>query len=371
MRSVILTALLLPVAMAFGAVSWGAEGEVPIIYSTDLYHPHGDPDDHFDLATLFSLGEFDIRGIVLDGGERQKKAPGKIPLEQMFHLTGRTAPYAIGLEKPLSSPEDTGEKQPAEFQKGVELILDALRKSPKKVMVVTTGSLRDVAAALNRDPELVRSKVERLYMAIGNAGGAEQFEHNVKLDPQSYVRIMQSGLPIYWCPCFDGGLWKREHGYATYWRFAQGDVLGSVKEPLKNWFVFALMRLQSDDPIAAITQPMQGDQWMQIWPTARNMWSTVALLDAAGRQIYQRPNGAFVPLSPQDATAQKLTDRKVEVYRFDPVAVTVVSNEGSKICLKIDLKPQQANMKISHVVDPRYDQIMTDCLKSLLSGVGK
>ena len=41
----------------------------PIIHQTDLFHPHGDPDDHFDLAAVFALaaqGRLDLRGIVID-----------------------------------------------------------------------------------------------------------------------------------------------------------------------------------------------------------------------------------------------------------------------------------------------------------------
>ncbi|NLF07816.1 MAG: hypothetical protein GX594_07525, partial [Pirellulaceae bacterium] len=44
--------------------------KIPIIHSTDLFHPHDDPDDHYDLATLFALDEFDIKGIVLDSGRQ-------------------------------------------------------------------------------------------------------------------------------------------------------------------------------------------------------------------------------------------------------------------------------------------------------------
>jgi hypothetical protein len=42
---------------------------VPLIHVTDLFHPHGDPDDHFDLASVYALalqGRFDLRGIVID-----------------------------------------------------------------------------------------------------------------------------------------------------------------------------------------------------------------------------------------------------------------------------------------------------------------
>ena len=39
---------------------------VPVIYCTDLFHPHDDPDDHFDLATLFALPELEVKAILLD-----------------------------------------------------------------------------------------------------------------------------------------------------------------------------------------------------------------------------------------------------------------------------------------------------------------
>ena len=70
---------------------------VPVIYSTDLLHPHDDPDDHYDLATLFALSEFDVRGIVLDLGERQQQRMGRPPVEQILHLVGRRVPYVMGV----------------------------------------------------------------------------------------------------------------------------------------------------------------------------------------------------------------------------------------------------------------------------------
>ncbi|NQT82421.1 hypothetical protein HQ563_05320, partial [bacterium] len=54
---------------------------VPLIYCSDLFHPPVDPDDWFDLATAFSIDEFDIRGIVLDQGEKQMQRTGRIPIE--------------------------------------------------------------------------------------------------------------------------------------------------------------------------------------------------------------------------------------------------------------------------------------------------
>ena len=44
--------------------------KMPIIHVTDLYHPAQDPDDHFDLATLFALPEVEIKAVLLDATQR-------------------------------------------------------------------------------------------------------------------------------------------------------------------------------------------------------------------------------------------------------------------------------------------------------------
>ncbi|NCB08996.1 MAG: hypothetical protein EOM73_12635, partial [Bacteroidia bacterium] len=44
-------------------------GKTPVIHATDLYHFHCDPDDHWDLATIYALawlGDFDLLGILID-----------------------------------------------------------------------------------------------------------------------------------------------------------------------------------------------------------------------------------------------------------------------------------------------------------------
>ena len=48
-----------------------ASQRIAIIYASDLFHPHDDPDDHFDLATLFAIPDVDVRAIVLDIGDNQ------------------------------------------------------------------------------------------------------------------------------------------------------------------------------------------------------------------------------------------------------------------------------------------------------------
>ena len=174
---------------------------VPIVYITDLYHPHDDPDDHYDLATLFGTPAFDIKAIVIDMGKRGIDRPGLPAIQQLMHITGNTAvPCATGLTEDLKSQSDKADQQAQDVQGGVNLILKVLRESDKPVTLFGTGSLRDVAAAYNREPALFQSKVARFYVNAGSTAGV--VEWNVSLDPHAYVRIMNSTLPIYWMLVF-------------------------------------------------------------------------------------------------------------------------------------------------------------------------
>ena len=132
----------------------GVQNSFPVIHSSDLFHPHGDPDDHFDFATIHALPEIDLKAIILDNpGGRQFDRPGGVPAAQMNMITGRLIPKAVGLGVGLKSPTDDGLDQPSTSQSGVYLILNVLRQSDKPVTITIVGSARDLAAAYNREPE--------------------------------------------------------------------------------------------------------------------------------------------------------------------------------------------------------------------------
>lgn len=256
----------------------GEPGSIPIIYTTDLYHPHDDPDDHYDLLTLFALPEFDIRAIVIDLGERGKDRPAGPALRQVMHMTGRTAPWATGLVGNLASPEDTAPGRGEAEEQGVRLILDTLAAAAEPVTVFTAGSLRDVAAAFNRSPGLFREKVKRLYVNAGAAGGL--VEWSADLDSHAFVRIMSSGLPVFWAPCFG------ESGYGTYWQFRQGDILEDAPGPVRNYLLFMFKKEDPEhiDPVAYLSRAHDVEFESRVWAETRNMWCTAPLLHAAGRE---------------------------------------------------------------------------------------
>ena len=223
-----------------------AEPKIPIIHTTDLCHPHDDTDDHYDLACLFAMQEFDIRGFVLDLGEHQATRPGRPAIEQMFRITGRNVPCAVGLSRPLRSRDDTAIDENPQYQGGIALILALLRGSHEKVVIHTAGSCRDVAAAFNREPDLFRNKVKALYIEAGNGPDGRQDEYNVSICPLSFLRLLESGLPVYWCPC------SGKDGYQTYYQVDQAAVIGACTRPVQNYFVYALTR-SKDDPVAFLT----------------------------------------------------------------------------------------------------------------------
>jgi len=322
-----------------------------IIYASDLFHPHDDPDDHFDLATLFALPDVDVRAIMLDIGDRQKQKPGRIPLQQMFQLTGRRGPFATGLSQPLKSTRDTAADQPAEDQGAVELLLRTLRESKEQVMMVTTGSLRDLCAAFNREPDLLGHKLQRVYINIGNA--ADGTEWNVDLDVHAYVGLMRSGLPIYWCPCMPRG-----NPGSTFWTFGHQEVLDGAPRPLLNFFIYALQTVspQELDPQAALAADLR--PWRHlVMKMSREMWSTASILDAADMRIYRVGDGYRPARSAPDS------GRIAEVFTFAPARVETDDRGRTRAALNVT----NPNMYAFRVIDAQaYGKAMKDSLRWLM-----
>lgn len=259
---------------------------VPVIYSSDLMHPHDDPDDHFDLACLYAMPEADVRAIILDNGGTQAQRPGLKPVWQLNYLTGRAVPSAIGLLRPLRHAEDKALDQPAEHQNGVNLLLQTLRDSREKVAIIFVGSARDTVAAFNREPELFRRKVRSIHGFIGEASDPEFIEYNVGLDPWAYVRLMRSELPFFWIPCFDGGLWQNK-GHASFWKVRHGQVLGRAPEPLQRYF-FYMLKEAKEDPIPFLSGHTSEVDRQAMMAGERNLWAGALLGLALGRSLREK-----------------------------------------------------------------------------------
>jgi hypothetical protein len=336
---------------------------VPVIYCTDLFHPHDDPDDHFDLATLYAMPELDIKGVVLDQGRKQLERPGRIPVSQLNQITGRKVPAVIGLADPLKSPDDKALDQPAQFQRAVDLIVRTLRASRRWVCIATAGSVRDLVSAFNREPGLFRTNVAMVLAFIGEASDAKFQEYNVSLDVQAFVGLMRSGLPVYWVPCFDGGLWQNR-GHASFWRASQRMLLEGAAPGVIQYFVYALEEERAD-PVGFLSRPVEPERKERLFVGTRNLWCAVVLGVASGREVvYERGKWTSVPPWRNKAAAGA---GRTSLFGFSEVDI-LVSDTGE---VSYGKGPGSHKVQRFEVSDSaQYERGMAEATAALLSSLG-
>ncbi len=341
-----------------------------LIYSSDLYFPPDDPDDWFDLATVFATPEIDLLGIILDQQLYDKRpkseGTGAVPLKQMFEISGRTVPFAVGLRAALKSVDDKGLDQAAVCQKGPEMILDLLAKADGKVVLLTVGTARDIAAAYNRNPDLFRRKVSRIYVNAGIYGFPQgRFDVNLEKDRNAFIAIMKSGLPVYWAPCFG------ESNYETYWQAYQGKMLERASTRLENYFLYAFSKGTGKIGSAAgqtIADPLEFLNWSpdkeelgKMHSLSRNMWSTASILDAAGLKIYGNKRGEYT------ASRRPIGEfrRELEPYSFKRMKVFI--DDQGRVHPGM---PGNIEILIFHKNDPdEYRNSLESILRGRLGGL--
>jgi hypothetical protein len=386
-RRIFIVALLAMFVIGeFNPSEVSAERTVPIIYSTDLYHPPTDPDDHFDTAVLFAIREFDIRCIILDNGLGRQVQPGtkaefkhrigRPPLEQLMHISGRQVKYAPGLPQPLTIPEDKGLEQPTEYQGGIEMMLAELRNSEEKVTLFLNGSCRDFAAAFNREPDIFRQKVKAIYVNAGivvETGVAPQIDFNVELDPIAFFRLFESGVPIYWCSTRPKMSERASGGpYSTNFWIHEQRIIRAGTPQVQNYFIYCLTFSQ-EDHIKFL------DSGFQKIPAARAIagdggrfiWCTAPFCHAAGRNIYRKGIADFHALQPEEAERLGIADAKIDLFDFVPANVKPKEIHKS---LEIEVKsaPADSRVKVFHrpVTDTDYRAVMESVLTNLTAELG-
>lgn len=252
----------------------------PVIYSTDINHPGGDPDDHIDLAVMHALG-VNVRLLILDRHPHLNTGDGRPPAAQMAHITGHNWPTVDGIPDSL----------PTLNRAAPTAIVDTLKASTVPVTIVTVGSLRDVAAAYNTDRDLFRAKVGRVVVFAGDATATTYTETNVWLDTYAFLTVMTSGVPIRWVPCFDGGLWTA--GTRSSWtQYAQADLFpADLDSRLQRFFSYRL-RAVTSDPIAWVDAPVEAADRTALTSGQRNLWCAGLLGPVLGDGIVR--NGGTV-----------------------------------------------------------------------------
>lgn len=282
---------------------------VPVIDITDLYHPHQDPGDNLDLIAAYALPEIDLRAVILDVTQEYREPttehqnpiyndptgprdPGIIPVTQLDCIFDRNVPYGIGPFHRLKSPKDKDLDAPEFQQTGIELILRTLRESKEKVEITSFGSARTLAAAYNREPELLRAKVRRIHLSAG-ASELGFLEWNVMLDPQAIVCLLRSDLPIAVYPCGtkDGAFAYGSHN--SYWLLENLEFIRRMDPLLQRYAAYSFERSAKSDFLRVLDDPVPEDVMTRICARQHNVWETAIWMNASRRKLVKRADGHY------------------------------------------------------------------------------
>ena len=346
--------------VGFGKEAKRPHGKIPVLHATDLFRPHVDPDDHWDLACMYALahlGDIDLKAVVIDFPPKGKD-PDIAAIAQLNHITGLGVPAVVGSPLPMKSRDDAQPYAGPSDHNAADMVLDVLRASPQGVIINVTGCCRDIAIAGKKQPELFKKKCARIYLNAG-AGSPKKavdakLEYNVSLDRAAYAAIFDLPCPIYWMPCFEQMVdpWKVRQ-FGTYYKFKQNEILPHLSERMQNYFAYMLGKVKSSDWLTYLTGPKDSKLLAERGANYRNMWCTGGFLHAAGKTVSR--NGEIVPLGQAGGTS---------VFTFDPIRVSCDDNGVTQWTAGQKSKDRY----IFHVADvENYQPALTKAMKSLLT----
>jgi len=359
-----LVASLLSPERADTSGSERANVKIPVLHVTDLFRPHMDPDDHWDLACVYALayrGDIDLKGIIIDHPPTNSggRNPDIAAVAQMNVIAGTAVPVAVGSSLPLKSRADIQTYASPTDHHAVRMILHVLRQSSQPVVINILGQSRDVAIAGRKNPDLFASKCAAIYLNAGTGSPdmspKSKLEYNVTLDRFAYAAIFELPCPVYWMPCFEdmGNRQQRDvREYGTHYRFRQGEILPHLSDMAQNYFAYMFGRYTDHNWLWFLKGQKDEVLLSKFAAMDRHMWCTGGFLHAAGYTVSRE--GDIVPLD-------KAGDSSV--FTFDPVRVTG-SDNGVTRWNRDDTSKRRF---MFHVRDTdNYQSAMTKAMKTLL-----
>lgn len=285
---------------------------VPVVHVTDLFRPHTDPDDHWDLATQYALaarGDIKLVGLVIDYPKpKWGKDPDISAVAQLNYITDMSVPVMTGV--PDSFPLDADMKDPAIRNSselgGVRALHQILRDSPEPVVITVTGWCRDLVFIYKYDPELFVKKCAGVYLNAGlgvpEKSKQETMEWNVIIDPAAYSESFALPVPVYWLPCFhtrDHKYYGPDSRYGSYYRFRQSEILPKLSDEMQNYFLSMFRDGGSKGPgksdwLTALHQKPDQSLLEKESKNLRHMWCTGGMLHMAGKTVLS--DGSIVPI---------------------------------------------------------------------------
>jgi len=350
--------------LAYGNELEKVKKKTPMLHVTDLFRPHMDPDDHWDLACVYALacrGDIDLKGVLID--HPPENADGRNPdiaaVAQMNLIAGTYASVAVGSGVPMKSRDDVQEKAWSADRQGVKMVLDVLRKSPEPVVINILGSSRDVAIAGKKEPNLFKNKCAAIYLNAGTGSPkmspSSKLEYNVTLERYGFAAIFDLPCPVYWMPCFEemeSGGQQEVREYGTHYKFRQDKILPGLSEMVQNYFAYMFGKYTDHNWLGYLKGTKDEALLFKVGSMDRHMWCTAGFLHAAGYTVTR--DGKIVPLNEKHSQP---------VFTFDAIKVECDDN-GLTRWVGDD---RSKDRFIFHVRDTdNYQSAMTGAMKSLL-----
>ncbi len=329
-----------------------------LIHVTDLYHPHVDPDDHFDLAQIFSLskqGYIDLEHIVIDYPKDEFGSPALCSVYQLNSICKKNVHVSVGADvntlrgnRHLWKEADTGDVCAA------DQIIKCLEASPEKAFVSIVGSCLDTAIALERAPAVFRDKCAGIVLNAGTAiDSKEQKEWNVALGRVEYQAVLSAPCSVYWNPCFQDCNYG-DGKNATHYSFTQKQVFEAISPHLLNYFLYMLKKSEDPRYLHALKAEPDVQEKEQFGELIRHMWCTASIFDIAGLTV--DTSGRIVSKN----------DCSDPLFGYTPIRVSCNENGDT------EWNEDKSSMDrfIFTVNDTeRYAQLMTKALTEVLSNI--
>lgn len=249
-----------------------------LVHMTDIFHPHGDPDDHYDLALVYALhklGYLELGRVVCDYPPAHRVGdPALCAAAQLNEITGSDVRVS-------AAPSDPDAQ--------AQMVLKILREADRPVCFSVVGTTEHIAGAIRMEPELFAEKCAGIYLAAGTGvetpGGI--LEYNVRLHPSAFVTTLSAPCPVYWAPCYHTilpGEGRVEKGgeYGSVYCIQQKELLDTLPCVMQKYFLYMLTR--SDDPkyLRYLEKPVDTEALIFFGEQERRLWSTPLLLTIAG-----------------------------------------------------------------------------------------
>lgn len=338
--------------------------KTPILHATDLFRPHMDPDDHWDLACVYALaygGDTDLKGVLIDypPKDSEVRAPDAIAIAQMNLICGIFVPIGVGSPHPMKSRNDVQPYASSIDHHGVQMILDVLRRSSERVVINILGTSRDIAIAGKRDPGLFATKCAGIYLNAGTGSQdrnlASKLEYNVKLDKSAYAAIFDLPCPVYWMPCFEEMESRQEQvvmEYGTHYKFRQDEILPYLSDMVQNYFGYMFGRYTDQNWLHYLKGKKDEALLARFGSQDRHMWCTGGFLHAAGYTVSR--DGDIIPIGEAS---------NLPVFTFEPIKIRCDDSGVTEWAHDKNSK----NRFVFHVLDINaYQSATTKAMKSLL-----